>query len=219
MKRTKKTGYANVVIEPVEVGKRLAELRYKTGLSQRSFAEEMQIAKSSVADYETGKKLISTYVLDMYVRYFDISPCWILYGRTPEEIKRCEVNAKSADEYDGGQEYDNKETNSKRGGLNHTKMGQLLKELRKNDTEHKKGARIYSQGNLASDFQDLINRFAEESKIDRKTTIDSKTISEYEHGRRITLDVLNLYVVHFHCSLDSIWSSCNQSMDQKECKK
>ena len=59
-------------------GKKLKELREEKGFTQIQFAKEINVDKSTIAKYETGKILPSTSMLILLARYFKVSTDYLL---------------------------------------------------------------------------------------------------------------------------------------------
>lgn len=64
-----------------KIGERLRSLRESKGLSQEELANKLYKRRSSISDYETGKKLLPTDLLIGYQNYFNVSADYILYGK------------------------------------------------------------------------------------------------------------------------------------------
>ena len=62
------------------VGKRLKELRYKLGLSQREFAEKLGIHYMTLSRYESGKYSLSDRFITKLKETFKVNPRWLLTG-------------------------------------------------------------------------------------------------------------------------------------------
>ena len=60
------------------IGSRLKALRKSLGLSQSDFADELNIARSSVSEYESGKKIPSALVIAKIAQYFGVSADYLL---------------------------------------------------------------------------------------------------------------------------------------------
>ena len=68
-------------LNKVNIGKKIKQLREKLDYSQTVFAEECDIAQSTLSLYETGNRLISTLTLQIICSKFNISADEILDRR------------------------------------------------------------------------------------------------------------------------------------------
>lgn len=62
-----------------EFGKRLKELRKERKLSTRKFAEQAEMAHSSVGRFETGKGNPTLTTLIKIAKALDINPCILIH--------------------------------------------------------------------------------------------------------------------------------------------
>ena len=67
--------------EPTALSLRLRQTREKLNLSLDEFGEKLGCCKSSVINYESGKRVPGARYLIDIVNTFGISPDWILMGR------------------------------------------------------------------------------------------------------------------------------------------
>lgn len=74
-----------LTVENKLVGKRVAELRKKRGLSQTSFAEKIHMSPSTVAMWEVGEREIKSSTLHQLADFFGVSTDYLL-GRTDDAI-------------------------------------------------------------------------------------------------------------------------------------
>lgn len=64
-----------------EFGEILAELRQDAGMTQQDLAAELNVAKSSISNYETGQRRAHTELICNAARVFNVSADYLL-GRT-----------------------------------------------------------------------------------------------------------------------------------------
>lgn len=69
-----------IIINNVEVGKRIRELREKHGLTQDALAEILSVGPNVVGCYERGEYGPSKEVMIRLSRYFGVSSDYLLYG-------------------------------------------------------------------------------------------------------------------------------------------
>ncbi len=62
-----------------EVGKRLSDLRTSNKISQEKLANEFGCKRSTIINYEKGRAVPPTLILDQYIRKFRTSADYILY--------------------------------------------------------------------------------------------------------------------------------------------
>ncbi len=74
-----------VVLNNIEIGKRLVKLRQNEGLTQYALAEEFGCNRVTLSNYERGKDTISLDALTFYRNKFHVSADYILYGLNLEE--------------------------------------------------------------------------------------------------------------------------------------
>ena len=67
-------------IENEEVGARLRDLRFKSDLSQRQFADFLGISLRAYQNYERGERKIPADIVRKLVDKSDINPIWLLSG-------------------------------------------------------------------------------------------------------------------------------------------
>lgn len=60
---------------------RLKELREESGLSQKELADNIRVARTTIASYETGKSSLSIDILIRYADFFNTTTDYIV-GRT-----------------------------------------------------------------------------------------------------------------------------------------
>lgn len=70
------------------VSKRITKLRTDKRWSQEKLAEKMCVERKSISRYETGKTEMSIYVLAKYVKIFNVSPNYILFGNDTDMISK-----------------------------------------------------------------------------------------------------------------------------------
>ncbi|WP_195987039.1 helix-turn-helix transcriptional regulator [Clostridium sp. D53t1_180928_C8] len=63
------------------LNERLKELREDAGLSQKELADKLNVARTTIASYETGKSSLSIEILIRYADFFNTT-CDYLVGRT-----------------------------------------------------------------------------------------------------------------------------------------
>lgn len=63
------------------LNERLKELREDAGLSQKELADKLNVARTTIASYETGKSSLSIDILIRYADFFNTT-CDYLVGRT-----------------------------------------------------------------------------------------------------------------------------------------
>ena len=61
-----------------QVGRRIAELRQRAGLSQREFAEQLGWARDTVAHYELGRRELGLERLGVIAQALQVSPATLL---------------------------------------------------------------------------------------------------------------------------------------------
>ena len=59
-------------------GERLKKLRHSKGITQKELAEQLQIGRSSIAEYEAGKKTPTGPVVAKIAKYFSVSTDYLL---------------------------------------------------------------------------------------------------------------------------------------------
>lgn len=64
----------------LEISNRLAALREKLGLDQKSFAESLGIEKNTYNAYERGKRPLTIETAKKIRRRYGISVDWLLFG-------------------------------------------------------------------------------------------------------------------------------------------
>lgn len=70
------------------VSKRITKLRRDKGWSQEELADKMCVERKSISRYETGKTEMSIYVLAKYIKIFNASPSYILFGNDTDMISK-----------------------------------------------------------------------------------------------------------------------------------
>lgn len=63
------------------VGSRIKQLREKEGLPQKAFAEQLQLGRTAISNYEQGRQIPDTMVLMQIARRFGTTLDWILSGQ------------------------------------------------------------------------------------------------------------------------------------------
>ena len=71
-----------------EVGRRIALLRRRLGLSQVAFARQARISRNSLVAYERGERVPKTAPLSRIAEAGATSIDWVLNGRIPRERAR-----------------------------------------------------------------------------------------------------------------------------------
>lgn len=59
-------------------GERLKKLRHSKGITQKELAKQLQIGRSSIAEYEAGKKTPTGPVVAKIAKYFSVSADYLL---------------------------------------------------------------------------------------------------------------------------------------------
>jgi transcriptional regulator with XRE-family HTH domain len=59
---------------------RLRLIREKLGLIQTEFGEKLDVSKSTIINYESGKRIPDALFLIDIIREFNIDPAWLLLG-------------------------------------------------------------------------------------------------------------------------------------------
>ncbi len=59
-------------------GNRLAELRKRSGKTQKEVAEGIGVAKSTLSNYEKGKQAMNVVILKRLCEYYDVTADYIL---------------------------------------------------------------------------------------------------------------------------------------------
>ncbi|MCP5047066.1 MAG: helix-turn-helix transcriptional regulator [bacterium] len=62
------------------LGTRIRQVRKQIGLKQVLFGQRMGVSKSTVINYETGKRIPDAVFLLRLIEEFDIKPQWLLLG-------------------------------------------------------------------------------------------------------------------------------------------
>jgi transcriptional regulator with XRE-family HTH domain len=75
----------------------LVRLRKEQGLTQQELADDLEINKQQLSEYERGKRTPNFEVLDRIASYFQASPVQ-LFGT--EQERQLEISAQNIDEYD-----------------------------------------------------------------------------------------------------------------------
>lgn len=60
---------------------RIKEVRISYNLTQQAFADKLQITRSNIAGYETGKRLPSDAVVSLICREFNVNEDWLRTGK------------------------------------------------------------------------------------------------------------------------------------------
>src|SRR5262245_29273336 len=71
-----------------EVGRRIALLRRRLGLSQVAFARQARVSRNSLVEYERGERVPKTAPLARIAQAGGSSVDWLLHGRIPRERVR-----------------------------------------------------------------------------------------------------------------------------------
>lgn len=64
----------------VQMGRRLAHVREKSGLKQIPFAETLQVSQGGYNTYERGQREIPVRVLRTLYTKFNVNPVWMMTG-------------------------------------------------------------------------------------------------------------------------------------------
>ncbi|MCP5048674.1 MAG: helix-turn-helix transcriptional regulator [bacterium] len=72
------------------LGLRIRQVRKQLGLVQTQFGHRMGISKSSVINYETGKRIPDALFLIRLLERFDINPKWLMLGIGNMNLERGE---------------------------------------------------------------------------------------------------------------------------------
>lgn len=59
---------------------RIKEVRINRNLTQQAFADKLQITRSNIAGYETGKRIPSDAVVSLICREFNVNENWLRNG-------------------------------------------------------------------------------------------------------------------------------------------
>ena len=71
--------------EQKEIGGRLKDLRKSKNLSQEELSEEFGCKRETILHNEKGRTILSVERLNQYVKYFDVTADFILYGKKKED--------------------------------------------------------------------------------------------------------------------------------------
>lgn len=86
------------------IGKRIKDLRTKKGMLQQDLAKELNVSKSTIAMWETSKRMPDTEMLRRIARFFNVSIDFLLDNEKsssnnveelPEELVILNRNAKN----------------------------------------------------------------------------------------------------------------------------
>lgn len=66
---------------------RIKEIRTSYNLTQQTFADRLQITRSNIAGYETGKRIPSDAVVSLICREFNIDENWLRTGEGDMKIE------------------------------------------------------------------------------------------------------------------------------------
>lgn len=66
---------------------RIKEIRTSYNLTQQTFADRLQITRSNIAGYETGKRIPSDAVVSLICREFNINENWLRTGEGDMKIE------------------------------------------------------------------------------------------------------------------------------------
>lgn len=80
------------------IGKRLKQLRKKIGMSQKEFAEKLNITPSSLNNYEVGRRNIPPEILADLSDKFNVNIDWLLTGNDPMFKDELEIKETETDE-------------------------------------------------------------------------------------------------------------------------
>lgn len=86
----------------VVFGRILADLRKNKGLTQRQFAQVLNVSESTLAHYEQGGTLPNIYMLATLADYFEV-PVDYLLGRCQNKIEYTKMNEKISNSMNIGQ--------------------------------------------------------------------------------------------------------------------
>jgi transcriptional regulator with XRE-family HTH domain len=73
-------------IETIEVGKRLQGFREQLGLSQKEFAERLNVPANYISRYESGLRLPSFDIVRKLKKTFGLNEFWLATGRKIEDV-------------------------------------------------------------------------------------------------------------------------------------
>ena len=65
----------------IEFGKRLAQMRLQSNLSQKAIAEKLKIPQSTYAGYETGSRKIPLELIVKLSKILNVSPTILILGK------------------------------------------------------------------------------------------------------------------------------------------
>lgn len=65
----------------IEFGKRLAQMRQQSNLSQKAIAEKLKIPQSTYAGYETGSRKIPLELIVKLSKILNVSPTILILGK------------------------------------------------------------------------------------------------------------------------------------------
>jgi transcriptional regulator with XRE-family HTH domain len=71
-----------------EVGRRIAMLRHRLGLSQVAFARQAGISRNALVEYERGRRVPKSANLEQIAKTGESSVDWLLNGRIPRARAR-----------------------------------------------------------------------------------------------------------------------------------
>jgi len=72
----------------MEIGQKIQQLRIKSGLSQESLAEQLEITRQSVSKWETGQALPDTEKIIQISHLFGVTTDWLLLNEGPMVAKK-----------------------------------------------------------------------------------------------------------------------------------
>lgn len=70
------------------VSKRITKLRKDKGWSQEKLADKMGVERKSISHYETVQTEMSIYILAKYIKIFNVSADYILFGNDSSMINK-----------------------------------------------------------------------------------------------------------------------------------
>ena len=81
----------------VSLGLRIKKVRKLSGLKQELFGQQLGVSKSSVINYETGKRIPDALFLIRILENFNVDPIWLMLGTGDMPIRKNSGNSESAD--------------------------------------------------------------------------------------------------------------------------
>jgi transcriptional regulator with XRE-family HTH domain len=86
----------------LDIGQRIRQFRIHRDLSQAVLAEDIDISINFLSEIENGKKGFSSETLYKLCSQHEVSADYILFGKTTESAKTCEI-IEIANKLDNGQ--------------------------------------------------------------------------------------------------------------------